>query len=196
MRTLIGDSQPIVVALHAEEATGRNAIPVAYATDHADALGLPVDDEITQSNRPQRTGRDGAYRLATHSECDGAVEQGRRYLLVDDNVTQGGTLADLRTYIEQHAGNVVGATTLTGSRSSEILAPRADMLEQLRARFPDLEAKWKAALGNDFTGLSQGEATYLLRSKPSDGLGDRVIASAQEAAGGAVPGVLGKPQGG
>jgi hypothetical protein len=45
--------------------------------------------------------------------------------------------------------------------------------------FSGLEDKWKAAFGYDFTGLTQGEATYLVRSKPADALGDRLIAGGQ-----------------
>ena len=167
------------MAPHAEETTGRNAIPETYANHLGDILGLPVDLQIVQANRPQRTGRDGAYRLAARADFDGRAEAGRDYLLVDDNITQGGTLADLRSYIEGHGGHVVGATTLTGSRSSEILAPRGATLAALREKFPDLEGKWKAVFGHDFTGLTQGEATYLLRSKPADALGDRILAGRQ-----------------
>jgi simple sugar transport system permease protein len=185
IRRMIGDTQPIVVAPHAEEVTGRNAIPETYAHYLSDELGLSVDREIVQANRPRRTGQDGAYRRAARCAFDGDVEQGRDYLMVDDNVTQGGTLADLRSFIEQRGGNVVGASTLTGSRSSEILAPRAETIHQLRTRFPDLEAKWKTAFGHDFTGLTQSECTYLVRSKPADALGDRIIASRQ--AGSAPP---------
>jgi hypothetical protein len=76
-------------------------------------------------------------------------------------------------------GTVTDATTLTGSRSSEILAQRSDTLHQLREKFPDLEDKWKAAFGHDFSGLTQGEATYLLRSRPADALGDRIVAGRQ-----------------
>ena len=124
-----------------------------------------MDARIIQANRPQRTGQSGEYRLSVHSEFDGPVQQGRDYLITDDNVTQGGTLADLRSYIERRDGHVVGATTLTGSRQSEILASRAETLEALRAKFPDLEANWKGAFGHDFSGLTQGEARYLLRSQ-------------------------------
>ena len=179
LRTLIGDRQPVAVAAHAEEAAGRNAIPQLYADYLGATLGLPVDNAIVQANRPQRTGKDGEYRLSVHSEFDGPVEAGRDYLMIDDNVTQGGTLADLRSYIEHRGGNVIGATTLTGSRSSEILAPRAATLDALRVKFPDLEATWKEAFGYDFTGLTHGEATYLLRSDPAHALGARVIARAQ-----------------
>jgi hypothetical protein len=179
IKRLIGDRKPVLVAPHAEEAAGRNAIPETYANYLGDKLGLIVDEGIVQANRPQRTGRDGAYRLASRAEFDGPVESGRDYLLVDDNITQGGTLAELRSYIERRCGTVVGATTLTGSRSSEILAPRGDTLDQLREKFPNLEDKWKAAFGHDFSGLTQGEATYLLRSRPADALGDRILAGRQ-----------------
>jgi hypothetical protein len=176
---LVSGAAAMVVAPHAMEAVGRNAIPETYAHYVSDMLGLRLDRMIVQANRPERTGRDGAYRLAARAQFDGLVEPGRTYLLVDDNVTQGGTLADLRSYILLAGGNVVGATTLTGSRSSEILAPRSETLAGLRDKFPDLEAKWKAAFGYDFSGLTQGEATYLLRSKPADALGDRIIAGRQ-----------------
>lgn len=176
---MIGDLRPTVVAPHAEETAGRNAIPETYANYLGDRIGLPVDEDIVQANRPHRTGTDGAYRLATRSEFDGYVERRRLYLLVDDNVTQGGTLADLRSYIQRLGGIVVGATTLTGSRSSEILAPTDEILGQLREKFPGLEDRWRGAFGYDFTGFTQGEATYLLRSKPADALGDRIIAGRQ-----------------
>jgi hypothetical protein len=176
---MIADQRPLVVAPHADEAQGRNAIPETYARYVADMLGLAPDRTIVQANRPQRTGRDAAYRLATRAVFDGHVERGQSYLLVDDNITQGGTLADLRAYIVEAGGTVIGATTLTGSRSSEILTPRADTLRQLREKFPGLEARWKAAFLHDFTCLTQGEATYLLRSKPADALGDRIIAGRQ-----------------
>jgi hypothetical protein len=139
LRVTIGARKPTVVAVHAEEAAGRNAIPERYAALLSRDLGLPLDEDIVQANEPRRTGQNGEYRLSVHSEFDGPVRAGRDYLIADDNVTQGGTLADLRSYIETHGGRVVGATTLTGSRRSEILAPRPETLAALRAKVPDLE---------------------------------------------------------
>ena len=179
LRLLIGDREPIVAAAHAEEAGGRNALPERYAFVLSRRLGLPVDLQIVQANRPHRTGQGGEYRLVARSEFDGTVEVGRDHLIVDDNVTQGGTLADLRSYIERNAGHVIGASTLTGSRQSE---KRAATLTALRARFPGLERRWKETFGYDFDALAEGEATYLLRSDPADALGDRVIARAQAGA--------------
>ena len=137
LRATLGDRKPTVVAVHAEEASGRNAIPETYAKLPSSDLGLPLDDGMVQANEPRRTGQSGEYRLSVHSEFDGRVQSGRDYLIVDDNVTQGGTLADLRSYIESRGGHVVAATTLTGSRQSEILAPRSETLAALRAKFPN-----------------------------------------------------------
>jgi len=106
---------------------------------------LPVDDGIIQANEPRRTGQNAEYRMSVHSKFDGPVETGRDYLIVDDNVTQGGTLADLRSYIESHGGRVVAATTLTGSRQGGTLAPRAEAIAALRVRFPGLESRWQGA---------------------------------------------------
>jgi hypothetical protein len=180
LRAAIGDSKPTVVAVHGEEAAGLNAIPERFAKVLSDALGLPVDTDIVQANRPGRTGQNAEYRMSVHSKFDGPVQPGHDYLIVDDNVTQGGTLADLRSYIESQGGHVVAASTLTGSRASEILAPRAETLRALRARFPALESRWQGTFGHDFNGLTEGEARYLLRSKGSDSRGDRIIARAQE----------------
>ncbi len=198
LRALIRDRTPIVVAVHAEEATGRNAIPETYAVWLAGELGLVLDEDIVQANRPQRSGKDGEYRLAVRSVFDGPIQPGRDYLIADDNVTQGGTLADLYSYIENCGGHVIGATTLTGSRSSETLAPRSETLDALRTKFPGLEGKWQEAFGHDFSGLTQGEANYLLRSRPADALGDRVLARRQAGSapeGGGNPGKDGGGEG-
>ena len=188
LRATIRECRPTVVAVHAEEAAGRNAIPERYAALLSRDLGLPLDEDIIQANEPRRTGQNGEYRLSVHSEFDGPVQAGRDYLIVDDDVTQGGTLADLRSYLDNRGGRVVAATTLTGSRQSEILAPRPETLAALRAKVPDLESRWQRAFGHDFSGLTQGEANYLLRSPEADALGDRIIARAQEGASPPVPG--------
>jgi hypothetical protein len=73
LRALLGDRLPVVVAAHAKEATGRNAIPERYAYVLARTLGLPLDSEIVQANRPRRTGQSGEYRLSVHCDIDGLI---------------------------------------------------------------------------------------------------------------------------
>ncbi len=98
LRQAVGAAVPIVVAVQALEETGVNAIPTALAGIIARRLGLPVEDSIVQINRVGHTGADGYHRLANPALFDGEVRAGARYLLVDDFVGQGGTLANLRGY--------------------------------------------------------------------------------------------------
>jgi len=104
------------------------------------------------------------------------VVAGQDYLLVDDVTTQGGTLADLRSYIELRGGHVIGATTLTGARFSHILAPRAETLAKLRAKFPDLEPWFTEQFGHGFDALTDSEAHAVLRYKSADSVRDHLAA--------------------
>lgn len=56
------------------------------------------------------TGANGFLRLARQAVFDGEVIAGAEYLLVDDFIGQGGTLANLKGYIESSGGIVLGAT--------------------------------------------------------------------------------------
>lgn len=181
VRAMIGNSEPVIVAVHAEEATGRNKIPLVYAAVLGDALGLPVDEEIVQANRPQRRGRSNLYRLLHPVEFDGAVLPGQACLLVDDHVSQGGTLADLRSYIAGRGGKVVGATTLTGIPGGQILAPLAHTLDAVRRKLPGIDAYWKETFGHDIAGLTEQETRYLLRFNALDSLRNQLVAGGQAA---------------
>jgi hypothetical protein len=93
MRKTIGDSRPVVLPLNALEAAGQNIIPVALGERVADRLGLPIDLNIVQVNKVGHTGSSGYKRLALPALFDGPVQRGQDYILVDDFIGQGGTLA-------------------------------------------------------------------------------------------------------
>jgi hypoxanthine-guanine phosphoribosyltransferase len=170
VQDLIGDRHPVIVAVHSEEVTGRNKIPLAYAETLADRLGLVVDHDIVHANRPHRTGSSALHRIKTRSTFDGPVEAGQDYVLVDDHISQGGTLADLRCYIESKGGRVIGATTLTGNEKSAKLAPSPESVAALRQRFPGLEVDWKDRFGYGFDSLTQSEADYLGKHNAADSI--------------------------
>lgn len=94
--------KPILVSAHAIEGTGVNAIPEVLAGMLAQQLGWRVDSGIVQTNIVAHTGANGFSRLARQALFDGPVVAGGEYVLVDDFVGQGGTLANLRSqYLEQ-----------------------------------------------------------------------------------------------
>jgi len=178
LQSLFAGAKPILVAVQAEEA-GRNALPTAYAFEIGRLLGLPIDTEIVQTNRTYRTGSDSIHRLTSRGHFDGVVLGGQAYVIVDDVVTQGGTLADLRCYIERHGGRVLAATTLIGSAGSHRLALRPETLVALRENFGAAEAEYEGAFGHGYEGLTDSEARAIIRLGVVDALRDRVIAPAK-----------------
>jgi hypothetical protein len=186
VETLIGDSKPTVVAVHSGE-TGRNAIPRAYAELVGEWFGLPVANDIVQINRPGRTRSTAEYRMLNRTTFDGPVTPGQNYLLVDDNVTQGGTLSDLRSYIESKGGRVIGATTLMGGEDSQFLAPRPETLEALRRTFPKLESRWEQTYKHRFDSLTESEAQYLLDFQSESRIWNKLAPPQAEKAGGEGP---------
>lgn len=101
---LIGSRKPSVLPVLAIEGAGKNKIPAAVAVVLADRLGLEVETEIVQIDKISRTGSGSDHRLAFNSSFLGRVIPGQEYLIVDDNLTMGGTIAYLRGYVENRGG--------------------------------------------------------------------------------------------
>ena len=105
--SLLSGHQPILVSAHAYEQNGVNAIPEVFADELSVRLGWNVDGGVVQVNVVSHTGADGFSRLARQAEFDGAIQSGAEYVLVDDFIGMGGTLANLRGYIETNGGKVL-----------------------------------------------------------------------------------------
>ena len=86
----------MLVSAHVYEREGVNAIPEVLADVMAARLGWRVDGGVVQTNVVTHTGADGFARLARQPAFDGAVTAGAEYVMVDDFVGMGGTLANLR----------------------------------------------------------------------------------------------------
>jgi hypothetical protein len=180
LRQLIGPRRPMLVSAHALEREGVNAIPEALADELGRLLDLPVDSSVVQRNVVSHTGADGFSRLARQAAFAGEIVPGLDYLMVDDFVGQGGTLANLRGFIESQGGKVVAATALTGKPYSAILAATQEHLQLLRKKHgAELEKWWQARFGHTFDCLTQSEARYLERSADADTIRGRIAAAEQ-----------------
>ena len=169
---------PALVSVHAHEGGGVNAIPVALAELLSERLDVEYKEAIVQTNVVCHTGSDGYGRLARQAHFEGDVEKGRTYLMVDDFIGQGGTLANLRGWIEKNGGTVSGAIALTGKPYSAILAPSKEQLHELRQKHgKDFEKWWREHFGHSFNCLTQSEARYLARSPDVDTIRDRLAAA-------------------
>lgn len=109
----IKDYQNVVITpTVAIERTGYNALPEQYATILGHFLGCEVYDEIVQKNKVFHTGANAMQRILSRAQFDGKVMKGYNYIIADDVMTMGGTLSDLRRYIEDNEGKVILASTL------------------------------------------------------------------------------------
>lgn len=166
---MLSISGAVLVPVHALEGQGFNRIPAAFAEFLGEKLGLELETGIIQVNVVNHTGASGWQRLATPPLFDGAVVPGRKFVMVDDFVGQGGTLANLRGYIHHHGGEVLGAICLTGREDSRTLTLRSQTLEQLREKYDSaFEAWWVETCGFDFAALTESEGRYLLRVEDAD----------------------------
>jgi hypothetical protein len=118
-------------------------------------------------------------RLARQAVFSGVIAPNKNYVIVDDFIGQGGTIANLRGHIELQGGKVIGTTVITGKAFSAKLALSDDSLKVLRSKHEQLEQWWTAQFGFKFDCLTQSEARYLERSADADTIRNRITALTQ-----------------
>ncbi len=181
LRLIAPDVKPTLVSAHALEREGVNAIPEIFADRLGQVLGWPVDNGIVQVNVVSHTGANGFWRLARQAIFDGPAQAGRKYVLVDDFVGMGGTLANLKGHIEYQGGHVLAAVSLTGKSHSAKLALTSERLHELRTKHgQELENWWFNRFAHTFDALTESEARYLTRTETTDTIRNR-IAEAEQA---------------
>jgi hypothetical protein len=170
-----------LVPIHALESAGVNEIPAALAKCLSACLEAPINDSIVQTNTVGHTGASGFERLAKQALFAGEVTPQQRYLIVDDFVGQGGTLANLIGFIASRGGQVVAATVLTGKPYSAKLAPDDSLIQALREKHgQEFEDWWRRTFGFGYDSLTRSEARYLENSPDAHTIRDRLIAAGLE----------------
>ena len=178
LRRTAGALKPTLVSAHAFEREGVNAIPEIFADQLGQVLGWPVDTGVIQANVVSHTGANGFWRLARQAEFDGPVQSACQYVLVDDFVGMGGTLANLKGYPESKGGKVLAAVSLTGKPHSAKLALSPERLHELRVKHgTEFESWWFKRFAHTFDALTESEARYLARTETADIVRDRITAA-------------------
>ena len=170
-RTIAGRLARLLPVI-ADEATGFNAIPDAMAQVLGRFLDLPViAGEIVQTNKVGHTRAPAFQRLVTPAMFDGDVQAGAAYILVDDHIGLGGTLANLRGHVEARGGLVIAMTTLTESRDARRISLRPETLDMLRhGHGEELDQLWQAQFGYGIDCLTEIEALQLCREQSVAGI--------------------------
>ena len=178
LKRIAVERAPMLVSAHAFEREGVNAIPEVFADQLGKVLQWPVDAGVVQVNVVSHTGAGGFWRMARQAEFEGAVVPGQDYVLVDDFVGMGGTLANLKGYIESNGGKVLAAVSLTGKPHSAKLALSPERLYELRNKHgAELENWWLERFAHGFDALTESEARYLARTETADTVRDRIAAA-------------------
>ncbi|MBR3585086.1 MAG: hypothetical protein IKO00_03590 [Oscillospiraceae bacterium] len=154
----------LVVPIRGEGAGSKNQIPYAYAAALKVDYGMKLDEQIIQVQKAGHTDAEGIHRLMAHSVFDGEVIQGQDYVLVDDVMTFGGTLNDLRDYIESNGGRVVACTVLAVGRNGSYLAVQPKTVEEIYSKFGKEEINnllREAGIAYDAESLTDRQARYI-----------------------------------
>lgn len=185
LNDVLFDSEPLLIPVVADEAAGFNAIPDALAQILALALNAPVaSGGIVQTNLVGHTRAPSFQRIVTPAEFDGPVEVDRNYVLVDDHVGLGGTLANLRGYIMSKGGCVIGMTTLTESRDARTISLQSATRAMLWHKHgQELDRLWQAQFGYGIDCLTEVEAQNLCRQPSVAAIEDFLAKAAVEARG-------------
>ena len=186
LRAFLTDSSAWLLPVVADETLGFNAIPDAMAQILARDLDLSVveNGEIIQTNKVGHTRAKAFQRLVTPAYFEGAVEPGANYLLVDDHVGLGGTLANLRGHIELNGGHVIGMTALTESRDGRRICLRAATFDMLWDKHGEaLDQLWQDQFGYGIGCLTEVEGQVLCRQPSVDAIKNFLAQAAVEARG-------------
>lgn len=183
LRSILGGREALLLPVIADETLGFNAIPDAMAQVLGRDLNLPViAGEIVQINKVGHTRAPAFQRLVTPAVFDGEVQAGSAYVLVDDHVGLGGTLANLRGHVEAHGGQVIAITTLTESRDARRISLRPETRDMLWKRHgEELNQLWRAQFGHGIDCLTEVEALQLCRQPSVAGIEDFLAKAAIEA---------------
>lgn len=171
-----GHLAPVLLPVHADESLGINAIPIAMAHIFANVLEWDIETDVVQANIVSHTGADGFTRLRNQAIFEGAIGSGVNYVLIDDFLGQGGTIANLRGYVIAQGRQVLAVSVLTGKDYSARLAPANDKLVELRRKHGAIEFWWKRRFGFGFECLTASEVRYLIQTPTSERIVERLEA--------------------
>lgn len=175
IKDAIGNKRPLLLPVLAVEESGANKIPLMMAVVLGRRLGLDVERGVLQQEKVGRTNAGSDHRLVFNPTFVGSVKQGQSYLLLDDTLTMGGTIASLRGYIENRGGHVLGAAVMTAHPGALILPVKPAMLMAIEQKHGKaMDALWMETFGYGIDQLTQGEAGHLKKAASVDAMRTRI----------------------
>lgn len=103
---------PTLIAPSCQPGDSNNALAIGYAEWLSHEMGWPVETRVFQEKSISRDKNSNWVRLANRCEFYGEIDKSAAYVIVDDVITTGGTLADLRAFIMRKGGRVIGMSAI------------------------------------------------------------------------------------
>lgn len=153
-----------VVYNHKMQGGDINMIPAAYAAKFS-AIGMTVDHDIIAVTDVSHTNATDLSRISKRMRFEGEVRKGTDYIILDDFITSGAELRDLRDYIQSQGGNVVLMTTFGHGSFGKLQDIRIDSkyIERLNASGITDQDLRKYGIASEIGCLTLGEAARLSR---------------------------------
>jgi AcrR family transcriptional regulator len=142
--------------------THHNVLPLALCIN----IGLPISLTVQGFTPRRRTNLSAIERILCRPIFAGDITPGKNYILVDDVITQGATVAALIHFVTQNGGKVCAVTTLAYARGSRRIVPSKEIRDKLKQRFGKkiIRLFEEYGLGKDvLKQLSNAEMLYLLK---------------------------------
>ena len=137
-----------------------NTLPLALAQK----INFPIWKNISLINVIPRKNLLAIQRLLHKPVFIGYIQKGLDYIIVDDIVTQGGTISALREFVIARGGRVVAVVALAFSIGSHYIAPTKEILIRLFLKFGN--ALYKLELEGyvgSFAELTYSQVRYLIK---------------------------------
>jgi hypothetical protein len=155
---------PILIAPLREGS--KNVLSKKTAYEIGKILNLEVDGQIFEISKGfSRKSQSGLGKLLNLPSFGGNVQPSRSYIAVDDIIRSGGTIAELRSYVEINGGHFIGSCALASvSGQDHVLNNCPDQLDNVRQSLPIDMLKWfENKVGSPIGSLTASE-TYILSS--------------------------------
>ncbi len=160
----------IYTPVRAVEASGKNKIPEALAERIATVSGAGYDTEILQISLSHHTGANAMQRLLNRPVFNGEVSVDRPYVIVDDAIGMGGTVAEKASFIIENGGTVAGVICGGQTRGGNLWMDNNEIQKLLEEINYDSNE-----FGIEPEALTSQEAKYLSKFKTPESFRNRVL---------------------
>ncbi|MFA5592900.1 MAG: phosphoribosyltransferase [Micavibrio sp.] len=156
-----GFEKPVLVAPYRKDS--KNMLARTAAAYLGEQLGLEVDTAIVELPGKKRKGMDKLERFFNVPAYGGEVKKNKAYIAVDDMITTGGTLSELRSYIDSKGGRFLFSCVLASpDGKNTVLNPQPAQTEAVYKNLGQHLAKWfENASGLDIKTLTNAETMFL-----------------------------------